>query len=291
MVTQMMSNRTLRVLSLGAGVQSSVLALMFARGVHELGEAGYESPDVAIFADTGWEPDYVYEHLDWLETQLPFEVRRVSAGNIRENLSQGRNPTGNNFSDIPLYIVNKDASHGMIQRQCTDHYKITPIYSTIRRMMGYEPRQRIHEGAVEMMMGISLDELQRVKPNQRKWAESTYPLIDLRLSRADCRDWFAHAYPDRKLPRSACVICPFRGDREWLELEEREPDSYQDAVRFDAWMRTPQGREAFQSLRGEPYLHSTRSPLGDAVAKVRAARDAQPELDLFAEECEGYCGV
>ena len=40
----------LRVLSLGAGVQSTTLALMAAHG--EIGPM----PDAAIFADTGWEP-------------------------------------------------------------------------------------------------------------------------------------------------------------------------------------------------------------------------------------------
>jgi hypothetical protein len=39
---------TLRVLSLGAGVQSTTLALMAAHG--EIGPM----PDCAIFADTGW---------------------------------------------------------------------------------------------------------------------------------------------------------------------------------------------------------------------------------------------
>lgn len=47
----------LRILSLGAGVQSTTLALMAAHG--EIGAM----PDCAIFADTGWEPKAVYEHL------------------------------------------------------------------------------------------------------------------------------------------------------------------------------------------------------------------------------------
>ena len=58
----------LNVLSLGAGVQSSTLALMAAHGEIE------PMPDCAIFADTGDEPKAVYEWLVWLETQLPFEV-------------------------------------------------------------------------------------------------------------------------------------------------------------------------------------------------------------------------
>ena len=47
----------LRALSLGAGVQSTTLALMASHG--EIGPM----PDCAIFADTGWEPQAVYDHL------------------------------------------------------------------------------------------------------------------------------------------------------------------------------------------------------------------------------------
>ena len=49
-----------RVLSLGAGVQSSTLALMIEHG---------EVPmvDCAIFADTGDEPKEVYKWLDFLK--------------------------------------------------------------------------------------------------------------------------------------------------------------------------------------------------------------------------------
>lgn len=56
-----------RVLSLGAGTQSSVLALLLSGSDPRLVERGYPKPDAAVFADTGWEPDYVYRHLEWLE--------------------------------------------------------------------------------------------------------------------------------------------------------------------------------------------------------------------------------
>lgn len=57
----MTTSPRLRVLSLGAGVQSSTLALMSARG-------DLPRLDYAVFADTGWEPARVYAWLDWLET-------------------------------------------------------------------------------------------------------------------------------------------------------------------------------------------------------------------------------
>ena len=49
----------MRILSLGAGVQSSTLALMIERG-------DLPMVDAAIFADTKGEPKEVYDRLDWL---------------------------------------------------------------------------------------------------------------------------------------------------------------------------------------------------------------------------------
>ena len=55
--------KPLQIISLGAGVQSSTMALMAVRGEIT------PMPDCAIFADTGAEPQYVYEWLNWLEMQ------------------------------------------------------------------------------------------------------------------------------------------------------------------------------------------------------------------------------
>ena len=66
------------IISLGAGVQSSTMALMAAHGEIT------PMPDCAIFADTQWEPRGVYQWLSWLETQLPFPVHRVTAGSVRD---------------------------------------------------------------------------------------------------------------------------------------------------------------------------------------------------------------
>ena len=122
-------NRTpFRSLSLGAGVQSTVLALMAERG-----EYGLPKPDVAVFADTGWEPPSVYEHLDWLQEQLSFEVVRVKAGNIKDNILEGTSPDGSNYLGIPAFLINGDGSTAVAARQCTSKYKVRPINRYLRR--------------------------------------------------------------------------------------------------------------------------------------------------------------
>jgi 3'-phosphoadenosine 5'-phosphosulfate sulfotransferase (PAPS reductase)/FAD synthetase len=72
----------LRVLSLGAGVQSSTMLLMACEGL-------IERPDCAIFADTGWEPGKVYRWLKVLEGHAAaagIPLHRVAKGNLRADL-------------------------------------------------------------------------------------------------------------------------------------------------------------------------------------------------------------
>ena len=80
---------TLTVISLGGGVQSSVMALMANEG--EFGRL----PDCAIFADTRWEPPSIYEHLEWLAGQLRFPLYVVDNGrSLREDVKALTNHSG-----------------------------------------------------------------------------------------------------------------------------------------------------------------------------------------------------
>lgn len=288
---------TYRALSLGAGVQSSVLALLFSRQDARLEALGYPKPDCAIFADTGWEPRYVYEHLDWLETQLEYPLIRVQAGNIEKNLKKAVTVSGHNFVDVPFYLINPDGTKGSVRRQCTTHYKINPIQTRIRTAAGGKPRRVFPKDKhVEMWIGISSDEILRMKPSREHWITHRWPLVDLGWSRSDCMQWFSDEYPGRQLPRSACVICPYRSDRNWLEIKLRDPKSFDDAVKFDNQLRSRTTTPIRQTLKGRPYLHDSRRPLATMVAEFeRKANtlDDRPmeQSNSFNNECEGMCGV
>ncbi len=281
---------TYRALSLGAGVQSSVLALLLSRGDQRLVDAGYEKPDIAVFADTGWEPDYVYQHLDWLETQLDFELIRVSDGNLKENLRRAKTVSGHDFVDVPMFVTNPDGGAGILRRQCTNHYKIRPIHRAVRERAGGKRGRPFPKNThAEMWLGISTDEILRMKPSREPWTVHKWPLIDIGMSRQDCLDWFESEYPDRHLPRSACVICPYRSDAHWREMWEMEPDSFDEAVKFDRWLRKSTRNPVRQVLAGRPYLHRTRQPLESAVTAIAAG--TLEDDGLFEDECEGHCGV
>ena len=279
-----------RALSLGGGTQSSVLALLLSRSDPRLAKLGYPKPDVAIFADTGWEPEYVYRHLDWLEEQLAYPLIRVSDGDLKTNLKRGRTVSGHRFVDVPLFMLDDDGKKGMLRRQCTAHYKIRPIYRRVRKLAGgVRGRPFPKDKHVEMWLGISQDEVGRMKPSRERWVQHRWPLVDLGMSRTDCVKWFAAEYPGRFLPRSACVICPYRSDEHWLELKRLEPDSYHEAVEFDRWLRSSTKTPVRTLLDSRPYLHSARRPLASVVAEKE--EELSYEGDHFTNDCDGLCGV
>src|SRR6266542_1825427 len=187
----------LRVLSLGAGVQSSTCLLMSLAG---------ELPRLhaAIFADTGWEPKAVYQHLERLEATAQaggVPVYRVSAGNLR---SDALDPD-HHFASLPLFVRREDGGRGMIRRQCSREYKVTPIRRQVRALYeqaGHPP------GGVEQWLGISLDEAHRMRSSDVRYIALRYVLVEQRMTRGDCQRWLA-AHGWQGVPRSSCIGCPY----------------------------------------------------------------------------------
>jgi hypothetical protein len=266
----------LRVLSLGAGVQSTTLLLMMLHGE-------IEKADHVVFADTGWEPQKVYEHLDYLETlmrkaNLPFH--RVSKGNIREDfLSEGKRSVS-----MPLHMTDSNGKKGMVRRQCTSEYKLDPLMKKQRQLAGLKSGERCKEHRITTLIGISWDEVQRVKDPKFSWIRHEYPLVDKRLTRQDCLNWCVeHGYS--LPPRSACIGCPYKSGTEWRALKE-VPEEWLDAVEFDEALRTMP--HLVKRFTNTPYLHSSRVPLREADIRSDEERGV---MSLFDQECEGMCGL
>lgn len=256
----------MRVLSLGAGVQSSTLLLMAVHGELQI--------DRAIFADTQWEPREVYDWLGGLvlvagAAGIPVET--VTAGNLREDaLTASRR-----FASMPLHVLNADGSPGMIRRQCTKEYKISPIQRRLREL------GVTRKNPATMLIGISLDEAQRMKPSRVQYVRHEYPLIDRRMSRSDCLRWLSdHSYP--QAPKSACIGCPFMDNARWRNMRDLHPAEWADAVDFDQSVRR------MTRIDGDVFLHRSLMPL--PMVDLRTEQD-RGQLDLFDAECEGMCGV
>jgi len=249
----------MQVISLGAGVQSTTLYLMSCYG--DLPRADY-----AIFADTGWEPQSVYDHLERLKALNEIEIITVSNGNIRKDAA-----AGGRFASMPFYLKGGDGKRGILRRQCTNEYKIKPLSKKLREL-GATARNPF-----EVWIGISTDEIHRMKDSRVKYTNHSWPLIDMRMDRRQCRRWLEEHWPE-KVPKSACIGCPFRRDSTWKELTQGE---FEDAAQFEAGV---QGSMS-ERLGKVPYLHDSLVPLREAVLSE------EDQLDMFGNECEGMCGV
>lgn len=275
-----MAEPTLRILSLGAGVQSTTLLLMACDGT-------LPGLDAAIFADTGWEPAHVYEHLEKVTAHAAtagLPVYRVSKGNLRHD---SINP-GHRYASVPYFVRNPDGSDGMGRRQCTAEYKLGPIRRKVRELLGAAAPdyRRVPKGRTcEQWVGFSTDEIHRVSAsNTPGYLSTRYPLLDLNLDRKACERWLArHGWTS--VAKSACIGCPFHGNRQWRDLRDNRPDEWADAVAFDEAIR--KGGARGLPLNGEAFLHASRIPLPIApIDKVtrREWKDRQSDIWDFIED-------
>lgn len=303
------------LLSLGAGVQSTVLALMTAEGA-------LPKVDAAIFADTGWEPRRVYDHLARLRNVLAdagIPLHIVSNGNLRDDSLDPEH----RYASMPYFVRNPDGSDGMVRRQCTSEYKLAPIGRKVRELLGAAAPdyRRVPKGRVaEQWIGFSADEIHRVSDHGGvSYITKRYPLLDLGMSRKDCQRWLT-ARGWTSVAKSACVGCPFHGNAQWRDLRDTCECGHQCDEHYDRYGNLPtdlrgQGRcmhcgcEAFDApewadavafdesirkggarglpLNGEAFLHRSRVPLSIApINRVTRKEwdDRSPDIfDALAE--------
>jgi hypothetical protein len=247
-----------------------------------------ETFDAAIFADTGWEPRAVYEHLERLKpvieaAGIPLYI--VSSGNIR---SDALDPE-HRFASMPIFVLNPDGSRGMGRRQCTSEYKLKPVLLKQRELVGLKPRQRSKEHLMDSIVGISWDESQRMRDASYPWMKNVYPLVDLRMTREDCLRWMKTNGHDRP-PRSACIGCPFRSHEQWIELRNNSNEDYEDAIDFDNQIRDGYARNR-GNFKGQAFLHRSMKPLEVVDLSTEEDRGIMKLFPEWEDECLGMCGL
>jgi hypothetical protein len=293
----------LTVLSLGAGVQSSMMALLAARGGLLQPDGTPYKVDFALFADTQHEPRHtkvyhpdgywieggVYGWLDWLERQLNYPVHRVTKGDLAADsleVKQGKNGKLYMENHIPAFLVDEKGK-GLYGRQCTANYKIRPMYTFLREQLGVSRITKQSKHKIHMLIGISTDEITRMKDARVHWVNNLYPLVDMGYSRDECKAWMTqNGYPIPQ--RSACTFCPFHSDKEWTELKNESPLDFASAVEFEKDLQwTFQFQNSF-AVGSMPFLHKK----GINIDQLEFGDSQTNEvLDAFGNECEGLCGV
>lgn len=254
----------MKVISLGWGVQSWTMAAMSA-----LGELPHV--DFAIHSDTTHERAATYyfarKWTPWLEAR-GVQVVTVRDDNAARQVWQGKM--------IPAY---RDPDGAPALRVCTQRWKIYPM----RRWIGEELKRRgltKTHGVIEQWIGISWDEIQRMKPAEVQYIVHRWPLIEKRMTRQACMNWL-QAHGLEVPPKSSCVMCPYHNKAAWREMRLSGDGDWEKAVEVD---------EAIRKAR-PPYnlfVHSSRRPLREVGKNI----DMQPSFfDMESEECSGVCFV
>ena len=258
----------MKIISLGLGVQSTAMYFLSSSKM-------IDRADHAIFADPGAELPRTYEILemlkDWAKYNNGIPIHIVNEKNLMKDLLQKTNSMGNRWASIPAF----SESGGMVRRQCTSEYKIQPVVKKIRELHKLKQRQRMPK--TEVWLGISMDEIQRMKVSQLPRIDYKYPLIDQRMSRGECYRVFKR-YNFPIPPKSSCVFCPYHSDKNWKEIKENDPEEWKRCVEVDKAIRD----SSKKGSKDKMYLHRSLIPL----ERIEFA----DQQELFMCE-EGFCGL
>lgn len=258
---------TYRAFSFGGGVQSMAVLVLAAQGriqydAFVFANVGEDSENPATLAYlTDIARPYAAKHGLLLE-----EVRWVRRdGGFVSLYDAATAPT----KDVPIPAWLGSGAPG--NRKCTERWKIGPVARYLKA----------HAPAV-LGMGISLDEIQRVRTNSGFTHYTVeYPLIDLHLRRRDCVAIIEGAGLPVP-PKSSCWFCPFQSPRRWQAMRHAQPEQFAKAVTLEKTInakRSALGRDAV-------FLSSDGKPLMDATSNDR-------QLEMFStveDACDsGYC--
>jgi hypothetical protein len=165
--------------------------------------------DEVIFADTGGEVPETYEYIEVTRRYLsshgvPFTTVAKSGDNLYETAWRRR--------VLP----------SAIWRWSTRDYKVNPILRYYR----------VAGGQVKQYLAIAWDEITRMKDSRVEYVTNLYPLVDRRITRAQCVDIIQDAGLPIP-PKSSCFFCPFGSVNRWRWIHDNHPDLYEKATALE----------------------------------------------------------
>lgn len=217
-----MTDPTVKAFSFGGGVQSMAALVLAAQR-----RIAY---DTFLFANVGDDSEYPETMTYLRQVAMPYaaahglrliELHRTRADGSTETLWQKLHRTERSI-DIPMRMSNGAPGN----RSCTADFKI----KVVSKWMRQHGASKTTPGIVGI--GISVDEIQRMKPSQLVHIRNDHPLIELGLNRQDC----IRVISDAGLPvppKSSCFFCPFHTTRAWQELYDKHPDLFTKSVHLE----------------------------------------------------------
>lgn len=251
--------RSLNVLSCGAGMQSTALALMSAENAIK-GMVHRDVPiyDAVLFVDTGAEPAWVYSQVRFIRDACT--LARIPFYTIDSNLHQHYldNFGKRRVVSIPFWTVDDSGKKGKMPRMCTLDYKIDKMQKFVRwDLLGYPkgaPTEELDKKRHFMHLGFSLEEQRRCSQNKHPMFVNRFPLVEMKWTRADSYAYCLDVWGlDTKA--SACVMCPFHKNYFYRHLKQECRCDYEIATAFDDLLERGQKTSLIHS---ELYLSRSR---------------------------------
>lgn len=254
----------LKILSCGAGMQSTALALMSCENKLK-GNVYPEVPiyDLIVFCDMGWEPDWVYNQVEFIKKAcddcgIPFKILETDLyGDYVEKFGVQR------VASIPFWSVDENGKKGKMKRQCTIEHKITAIQKYVRyEILGYRFREKCRKedkGRHQMHIGFSAEEAHRVFDSMNPMFVTKFPLVEMGLTRADNYQYILEEW-GLATKASACSYCPFHRNYFFQHIKEHCPDCYQAVVKLDNILAE---RQPGSPIRSQLFISRSRKRIAD----------------------------
>lgn len=255
----------MKILSCGAGMQSTALALMSCENklngdaVHPL----VPIYDVILFCDLGEEPDWVYDQVNFIQkacekSDIPFYILESDLhSHYIEKFGTSR------VVSIPFWTVDENGKKGKMMRNCTLDYKINAMQKFIRsEILGYKKGQRTKPEdlkAHEMHIGFSKEEEKRCKENPHKMFVNKFPLCEMNLERKHNYAYIRDVW-GLETKASACTFCPFHRNYFFKYIKENHKESYEKVIRFDEILEAQQPNT---KIKSKLYISRSRKRIKD----------------------------
>lgn len=249
------------IISNGMGAQSMLMVVYAVEGLIPA--------TLSITADTGSESDCLWNTGERTTAKEYFDrviepyahgvveaifIRSLDKGGdelppLISLLEQG-SPAG-----IPFY----GSDGGQMPQRCTGKYKIRAVRQELRRRGATSAR---------VALGLTMDEIHRMKPSDVRWCQNWWPLIDMRMYRAMVQSELQR----RGIPylvSTQCDMCPHKNAWRWGNTSQEMID------------RIARIERGFDGLYFTPF----RIPLSEALERMKDDR----QMDMFGCDSGGYC--
>ena len=241
------------MIACGLGRNSvAMIIMMFARGQFM----------PIVFCDTGSEMPETYEYIPYFNAWLKKTYNRsmviLSAKETPELYSEDTR------RDLFSYYLSKRAIPLLMNKACTDKFKIRPMNKWMKK-----------NNITEKYLGIDAGEAHRADGQNLDF----FPLVKEGIDLAGCIDIIKGAGLDAPV-KSGCYLCPNQKQKGFRALKRNHPGLFEKAMLLD--------ETSINRRRAEGKVFSPLLDPGPALADLDKEIDMFPDYD-FSDEVPCMC--